>query len=35
VPVLITRQNTVLAATLKARNKTMRGFYIAACIACS
>jgi hypothetical protein len=32
---LITRQNTTLAATFKVRNKTMRGFYIAACVACS
>jgi hypothetical protein len=32
---LITRQNTALAATLKARNRTIRGFYVAACIACS
>jgi hypothetical protein len=35
VPVLITRRNTALAATLKARNRTMRGFHVAACVACS
>jgi hypothetical protein len=35
VPVLITRQNTALAATLKVRNKTIRRFYVVACVACS